>query len=59
MDGTLIDSEGLWLQAEIERDDRARRHWTEDDQAACLGGPLERVVDYMMPSGPATPTTPR
>jgi HAD superfamily hydrolase (TIGR01509 family) len=48
MDGTLIDSEGLWLQAEISVMSELGATWTDEDQAFCLGGPLERVVDYML-----------
>lgn len=48
MDGTLIDSEHLWLAAEIEVMTQLGAAWTPADQAACLGGPLERVVDYML-----------
>jgi HAD superfamily hydrolase (TIGR01509 family) len=49
MDGTLIDSEGLWLQAEISVMHQLGGTWTAEDQAFCLGGPLERVADYMLP----------
>lgn len=48
MDGTLIDSEGLWLEAEHEVMGRLGGSWSDADQAACLGGPLERVADYMI-----------
>jgi HAD superfamily hydrolase (TIGR01509 family) len=48
MDGTLIDSEGLWLAAEIEVMASLGADWTQADQAHCLGGPLERVADYMI-----------
>lgn len=48
MDGTLIDSEPLWLQAELQVMEGLGGAWTEADQMACLGGPLERVVDYMI-----------
>ena len=48
MDGTLIDSEHLWLEAEIAVMDGLGSSWSSDDQAHCLGGPLERVVDYMI-----------
>jgi len=48
MDGTLIDSEHLWLAAEIEVMAELGAAWTPTDQAACLGGPLERVVAYMI-----------
>lgn len=47
MDGTLVDTEGLWLDAEIEVMEGLGASWTADDQAYCLGGPLERVTAYM------------
>ena len=48
MDGTLIDSEPLWLQAEHRVMDRLGGTWSDADQEAMLGGPLERAVDYMI-----------
>jgi HAD superfamily hydrolase (TIGR01509 family) len=48
MDGTVIDSEGLWLDAEIAVMTLLGASWTEADQEHCLGGPLERVTDYMV-----------
>lgn len=48
MDGTLLDSEHLWLRAEQITMESLGAPWSEADQAACLGGPLERVVDYML-----------
>jgi HAD superfamily hydrolase (TIGR01509 family) len=57
MDGTLIDSEGLWLDAEIAVMARLGASWSEQDQEHCLGGPLERVADYMVErSGTSTPS---
>lgn len=47
LDGTLIDSEGLWWQAECRTVDAWGGTWTHEDQAHCLGGPLERVTEYM------------
>jgi len=47
MDGTLIDSEKYWLEAEIELMKRFSVVWTEQDQSFCLGGPMERVEEYM------------
>ena len=47
MDGTLIDTEHLWLDAEHEVMAELGASWTDDDQVACLGGPLERVTTYM------------
>jgi len=48
MDGTLIDSEHLWLQAEQLVMAHLGGTWTQEDQRHCLGGPLERVIDYML-----------
>lgn len=48
MDGTLIDSEGLWLRAEEIVMARMGTGWTEADQRECLGGPVERVAQYMV-----------
>ena len=47
MDGTLIDSEPLWLKAEIEVMAEVGCHWDEQDQINCLGGPAERTERYM------------
>lgn len=48
MDGTLIDSEHLWLEAERLVMTALGGSWSEADQRECLGGPLERVIDYML-----------
>ncbi len=48
MDGTLLDSEGLWLTAEIEVMDHLGSDWNLKDQEHCLGGPIERVAQYMV-----------
>lgn len=47
MDGLLVDSEPLWLISETEMMAQYGYQWLESDQAACLGGPLDRVGDYM------------
>ncbi len=47
MDGTIIDSEPLWLQAEIQVMAELGCHWDEQDQINCLGGPVERTEKYM------------
>ena len=58
MDGTLVDSEPLWLQAEIEIMQDIGCVWTAEDQLACLGGPrakTEKLMQdksgYRMPDG--------
>ena len=47
MDGLLVDSEPEWFQSEIEVTRPFGYTWTEEDQVACLGGPLSRVGKYM------------
>lgn len=47
LDGTLIDSEDLWWEAECQVVAGWGGAWTRADQAHCLGGPLERVTTYM------------
>jgi HAD superfamily hydrolase (TIGR01509 family) len=47
MDGLLVDSEPLWLESETEMMAEFGYQWTTADQAACLGGPLDRVGNYM------------
>ncbi len=47
MDGTLVDTEPLWLTCETELTGRYGYKWSESDQAHCLGGPLDRVGKYM------------
>ena len=47
MDGLTINSEPQWLEAEIELTAPHGYNWTTEDQAACLGGPLWRVGQYM------------
>ncbi|MDP4675882.1 MAG: HAD family phosphatase [Candidatus Nanopelagicales bacterium] len=47
LDGTLIDSEGVWLAAETQLMAGLGVDWTEADQRWCLGGPMDRVTAYM------------
>lgn len=47
MDGTLVDTEPMWLESETELMARFGYKWTNEDQANCLGGPLDRVGRYM------------
>jgi HAD superfamily hydrolase (TIGR01509 family) len=48
MDGTLVETEPMWLVAETRAMAAFGAEWTEQDQAACLGGPLDRAVAYMV-----------
>ena len=47
MDGLMVDSEPEWFQSEIEVTSSYGYTWLEEDQIACLGGPLSRVGQYM------------
>ncbi len=57
MDGTLVDTEPMWLASETELMLRFGYEWTSEDQAHCLGGPLDRVGQYMfdLAGGAETP----
>ena len=48
MDGLLVDSEPLWLEAETAVMARLGADWTEADQAQLLGGSLDRTVRYLL-----------
>jgi HAD superfamily hydrolase (TIGR01509 family) len=48
MDGLLIDSEPLWLEAETAVMARLGSDWTTADQAQLLGGSLKRTVRYLL-----------
>jgi HAD superfamily hydrolase (TIGR01509 family) len=48
MDGLLIDSEPLWLEAERAVMARLGSGWTQTDQMALLGGSLDRTVRYLL-----------
>ncbi len=48
LDGTLLDTEHLWLEAETTLMARYGYKWSGIDQSVCLGGPLERVAAYMI-----------
>ena len=47
MDGLMADSEPEWLLSEIEVTAPFGYRWQDEDQVACLGGPLSKVGQYM------------
>ncbi len=47
LDGTLSDTEHCGFQAETDVMALHGYVWTESDQRHCLGGPIERVTQYM------------
>ena len=47
MDGTLVDTEPYWLEAETDLMAAYGYAWTPEDQGKCLGGPLSYVGEYM------------
>jgi HAD superfamily hydrolase (TIGR01509 family) len=56
MDGLLVDSEPLWLEAETAVMARLGADWSEHDQTQLLGGSLERTVRHLL--GKATRPVP-
>jgi HAD superfamily hydrolase (TIGR01509 family) len=56
MDGLLVDTEPLWFEAETEVMERLGGPWTKQDQAALLGGSMDRSVAYLL--GRATSPAP-
>lgn len=47
MDGTLIDSEPIWIAQERELMNSLGAPWSEADAIHCIGGPMTRVDAYM------------
>jgi len=47
MDGTLIDSEPIWIQQEYELMASLGVNWSHEDAIHCVGGPMTRVDAYM------------
>ena len=47
MDGTLIDSEPLWIEQERQLMESIGVTWTHEDAIHCVGGPMARVDAYM------------
>lgn len=47
MDGTLVETESLWHDAEVAAMEHYGSTWDDEDHTFSLGGPFDRVVDYM------------
>jgi HAD superfamily hydrolase (TIGR01509 family) len=47
MDGTLIDSEPIWISQERELMESLGVTWSDADAIHCIGGPMTRVDAYM------------
>jgi HAD superfamily hydrolase (TIGR01509 family) len=48
MDGLLVDTEPLGFETEIEVMARLGAPWSRQDQAALLGGSMERSIGYLL-----------
>jgi HAD superfamily hydrolase (TIGR01509 family) len=48
MDGLLVDSEPIWFEVESSVMSRLGGSWDESDQAALVGGSLQRSLDYLL-----------
>lgn len=47
MDGTLVDTEPMWVKCEEELMAEFGYQWSEHDALHCIGGPMERVQLYL------------
>jgi HAD superfamily hydrolase (TIGR01509 family) len=47
MDGTLVDTEPMWVRCEEELMTEFGYQWSERDALHCIGGPMERVQLYL------------
>lgn len=47
MDGSLVDTEPIWMAAEVDLMASYGATWTEEDQQHTIGGPWLRVGRYM------------
>ncbi|MCX5209360.1 HAD family phosphatase [Kitasatospora sp. NBC_00240] len=50
MDGTLVDTEDFWWQAEVSLFAELGYVLDENDRAHVVGGPMSRVIDYLLSS---------
>lgn len=47
MDGTLVDTEPLWIDEERQLMQSLGYEWDDEDARYCIGGPMSRVDEYM------------
>lgn len=47
MDGTLVETESLWHESEIQTMAAFGASWSEEEQKFALGGPFDVVAEYM------------
>lgn len=47
MDGLSVDTEHMWLQAEVELANEYGADWSLADQEHCLGGPMSKVGNHL------------
>jgi HAD superfamily hydrolase (TIGR01509 family) len=57
MDGTLVETESRWWKSEIDVMERHGSTWNVDDQNQAIGGPLDKVVQYMAAKAKTDPKT--
>ncbi|QKW22986.1 HAD family phosphatase [Kitasatospora sp. NA04385] len=48
MDGTLVDTEDFWWQAEVDLFAELGHRLTAEDRTHVVGGPMTRVIDYLL-----------
>ncbi len=48
MDGTLVDSEPIWIGEERRIMESLGASWSDEDALYCIGGPMARVDAYML-----------
>jgi HAD superfamily hydrolase (TIGR01509 family) len=50
-DGTLVDTEPYWIEAELALAARFGANWTEEDALACVGSPMRESARRMQVAG--------
>ncbi len=55
MDGTLVETESMWHEAEIRTMAHFGAGWSAADRDISVGGPFDRVIEYMAEKVDADP----